>query len=165
MFNREQEVDFILNLLRNKTPQLSLITGPINSGKSILMRHVLKELSQDAKKPTILTLNMRELPFVNVETFINSFKRKACKWYKRILTRFSITSKCFTAEWLKSSPALVDLLEVLAKELPEWSLLHGENIPVPVLYIDKVNLLHDLVINNPEGQKVLKCIYVVRLNH
>ena len=59
MFNREQEVDFILKLLRNKMLQLSLITGPINSGKSILMQHVLKELSQDAKEPTILALNMR----------------------------------------------------------------------------------------------------------
>lgn len=141
-------------------PQLSLITGPINSGKSMLMRYVLEELSQHSKEPTILALNMRELPFVNMETFVNLFKRKACKWYKRVLTRFCIKSKYCTAEWVKSPPALVDLLEALAKEFPEWTLLHGENIPVPILYKDKVNLLRDLVINNPEGQKVVKSIFM-----
>ena len=30
LFNREKEVEFILNVLKNMMPQLSLITGPIN---------------------------------------------------------------------------------------------------------------------------------------
>ena len=160
LFNREREVDFLLNLLRNKTPQLSLITGPTNSGKSMLMRHVMEVLSQDSREPTILPLNMRELPFTNVETFIMAFKRKLCKWYQRILTRFSIQSDYFRAEWEKSPPDLADLLEAMAKELPEWTWLHGFNIPVPILYIDEANLLRDLVINDPGGQKVLKSIFM-----
>ena len=67
LFNRNKEVDFLLNLLKHETPQISLITGLIYSGKSLLMRHVLGQL---AMKPTILSFNMQELPFVDVDTFI-----------------------------------------------------------------------------------------------
>ena len=160
MFNREKEVDFLLNLLRNKTPQLTLITGPINSGKSMLIRHVIEVLSKDVREPAILPLNMRELPFTNVETFIGSFKAKLCKWYNRILTRLSIKSEYFAAEWERSPPDLADLFEAMAKELPEWSWLHGSNIPVPILYIDEANLLRDLVVKDDDGQKVLKSVFM-----
>ena len=55
----------------------------------------------------------------------------------------------------RSPPALANLLEGMARELPEWTWLYGSNILVPILYIDEVNLLRDLVANDPEGQKVL----------
>lgn len=68
-------------------------------------------MSEDSQEPTVLHLNMRELPFVNVDTFISCFKRKLLKCYESILTRFAIKSEYFSAEWAESPPALVDLLE------------------------------------------------------
>ena len=155
LFNREKELDFLLTLLRNKMPQLTLVTGPVNSGKSMLIRHVIQELSQDVKAPTILPLNMRVLPFMNVESFIRSFKAKLCNWYDCILTKSSIQSKYFVAEWERSHPDLAYLFEAMARELPR-----GSNIPVPILYIDEVNLLRDLVVKDDDGRKVLKSIFM-----
>ena len=44
MFNCE-EVKFLFDLLRNETPQLSLVTGPVNSGKSMLVHHIIEKLT------------------------------------------------------------------------------------------------------------------------
>ena len=57
LFNRAKEVEFVSNLLKTNQPQLSLITGPVNSGKSMLLRHVLNELSKGSVVPKILPLN------------------------------------------------------------------------------------------------------------
>ena len=159
LFNREKEVEFILNVLKNKTPQLSLITGPINSGKSVLMRHILEKLSKESVPPTMLTINMRELPFTDVDTFIRSFKVKILRWYKKLLDVFSFQSELFSIEWKKSPPSLIDLLEAMSKELPDWSWLRGSRIPLPVLFIDEANKLRELVAMDPNGQKALETIF------
>ena len=161
LFNRENESDFILKLLRQETPQLSLITGPINSGKSMLMRHVIETLSNDPRRaPTILSFNMRELPFVDIETFVGSFKRNLCKWYEDLISICSIKTKYFDVHWKHNPPSLVNLLEAMAKELKDWTWLRGYQVPTPIFYIDEANLLRDLVTNNVEGQKVLKTIFM-----
>ena len=76
IFNSEREALFLFNLLRNETPQLSLVKGPVNSGKSMLMRHVIKNLTNDSKDTNILQVRMRELPFVSIVTFVTNFKMR-----------------------------------------------------------------------------------------
>ena len=58
IFNHEGDALFLYNLLRNETPQLSLVTGPVNSGKSMLMCHVIQNLTNDSKDINILQVNM-----------------------------------------------------------------------------------------------------------
>ena len=77
-----------------------------------------------------------------------------------ILTKFSIKSEYFIAEWERSPPDLADLFKVMARELPEWSWLHGSSIPIPIQYINKANLLRDLVVKDDDGQKLLKRIFM-----
>jgi len=130
----------------------------------MIMRHVLEELSKESLPPATLTLNMRELPFVDVETFINNFKKKLCGWYETLFNVCrdvcSFESKYFGMKWKQTAPSLVDLLEGMSKALPDWTWFRGYQIPVPILFIDEANLLRELVINNPDGQKILKTIFM-----
>jgi len=125
------------------------------------MCHVLEELSKESLSLATLTLNMCELPFVDVEMFVNRFK-KLCGWYETLLNVCrdvcSFESKYFSMKWKQTAPSLVDLLEGMSKELPDWTWFHGYQIPVPIRFIDKPNLLRELVINNPDGQRILKTI-------
>ena len=82
LFNRANEVEFVTNLLKTNQPQLTLITGPVNSGKSMLICHVLDEPSKEIVPPKILPLNMRELPFLDVESFIESLSKDLSAWYE-----------------------------------------------------------------------------------
>ena len=142
--NREKEMDFVLNILKHCTSQLSLITGPINSGKTMLMRQVIEVLSEDPKRePAILPFNMRELPFVDVNTFVFNFKRMLCKWYGKALQKFQTKSKHFNVEWIFVPPTLVDLLKLISKKLSDRNWLRGYNIPTPILFIDEVNFVED----------------------
>ena len=81
LFNRDKEVKFVTDLLKTNQPQLSLITGPVNSGKTMLLRHVLNELSKEIVAPKILPLNMRELPFLDVDSFVECLSKELSTWY------------------------------------------------------------------------------------
>ena len=78
LFNRANEVEFVTNLLKTSQPQLTLITGPVNLGKLMLIRHVLDELSKEIVPPKIFPLNVQELPFLDIESFIESLSKDLC---------------------------------------------------------------------------------------
>lgn len=60
-FNHTEEIEAIKDLLKSD-PQLSVITGPVNSGKSLLLRRVLQEIQMKEDVP-ILYLNLRNVSF------------------------------------------------------------------------------------------------------
>ena len=55
----------------------------------MLIRHVLDELSKEIVLPKILPLNMRELPFLDVESFIESLSKDLSVWYEELLSFYS----------------------------------------------------------------------------
>ena len=114
IFNREKETKCLTNLLVNKEPQLSLITGPVNSGKSILMNHILDTLPERKPSPKTLSLNMRTLPFLNVDSFIECMNTKLPKWYQEMINAFSIQTDFLKSNWNRSSPNLCDLLKSMS---------------------------------------------------
>ena len=159
LFNRAKEVEFVSNLLKTNQPQLSLITGPVNSGKSMLLRHVLNELSKGSVAPKILPLNMRELPFLDVESFIECLSKELSAWYEELLSSCQVNSKYFKVEWKSRPPTLINLLKAMSKELRDWTWLQGYQIPTPILFIDEANKLRELVKIDPKGQKALETVF------
>ena len=119
------------------------------------MRHVLERVSEESVRLTVLTLNT----FLNVESFIQCLRMKLSGWFERLLASFSIKSRFLEVEWKKNPPTLVDLLEMMSRELPDWSWLQGYDIPVPILFIDEVNKLRELVTIDPNGQKALETVF------
>ena len=60
MFNRMREITRITEVLLS-TPQLSIITGPVNSGKTLLLEKVFDQLPEKSIKPTPLyAFNLRK---------------------------------------------------------------------------------------------------------
>ena len=152
-------MEYLVSSLK-KPPTLSLITGPVNSGKSWVMDQVLQKVYDERVAPYVLSFNMRQLPFLDTQSFVDVFIKKLFKWYEK----FSINLKAsgleieLNVEWNHYPPKLTDLLNTISNSLPSWSLLRGTNIPLPILYIDEANLLRELVIKDVNGQKILKAL-------
>ena len=142
-------------------PGLNLVTGPINSGKSWLMQHVLDDLDQE-KKPAILRFNMRDMLFVSVDTFLANFNITLQDWYEKIaevLKKVKIEVQDLSVQWQESHPKLTDVFKSISEALPNWSILHRMNVPVPILCIDEVNLMRDLARSDPNGHTIIKSIF------
>lgn len=152
---------------------LSLVTGPVNSGKTWLMQHVLQQLGDRKPPPAILALNMRRMPFFNVDSFIKSFNTNLQGWYGKvweILKNVKVQVKTpdgqtdVVLEWKKNPPELTDLFQYISEGLPDWTIWHGKNIPAPILFIDEVNLLRDLAMKDPNGHSIIKSIFTWFVN-
>ena len=172
-FNREKEIKYLMNT-HKKPPSVNLITGPVNSGKSWIMERMMEELCNECKteygeKPHIVDFNMRQLPFVDVDSFVAVFMQNLVSWYQDIAKKLpKVKAEAHALGvgvgveidpgWEKSPPQLVDLLKKILDGLPSWSVLRGSKIPIPILYIDEVNLLRELVAKDINGQKVLKTL-------
>ena len=70
MFNRLKEMDTLYQVLTS-SPKLSVITGPINSGKSKLVDHVATNLYKKTRVP-VHTINLRQGTFNTVESLVDS---------------------------------------------------------------------------------------------
>ncbi len=50
--DREKEIEEITRILRNRPDLITFVYGPINSGKTELIRHVIKILPEKFKRST-----------------------------------------------------------------------------------------------------------------
>ena len=160
-FNRQQEVNAIYGILNNSAPKLTLVTGPTDSGKSLLMNEVMEKIKQGTR-PSVLELNMRDMSFLNVNTFVETFNGSLRGWFDKY---FSLTNvdevgiKDLTIHWKEHPPKLVEVFQRISECLPDWSILRGENIPAPILFIDEANLMRDLERSDENGQEIIKSIF------
>ena len=151
----------LMSSVLSRSPGLNLVTGPINSGKSWFMQRVLDDLDQE-KKPAIVRFNMRDMPFVSVDTFLANFNVTLQGWYEKIaevLKKVKIEVQDLSVQWQESHPKLTDVFQSISEALPNWSILHGMNVPVPILFIDEVNLMRDLARSDPNGHTIIKSIF------
>ena len=64
--------------------QLSVITGPVNSRRLLLIRKVTEDIRKDEKTP-VLYMNLRSLSFNSVNSFIQVFEDKMELWLKQFI--------------------------------------------------------------------------------
>ena len=165
MFNRCREIETLRNILKS-TPQLTIITGPVNSGKSLLLEKVTRELAgKIGRRTPVLPLNLRSGTFHSVQSLVNSLSLEMNTWLKEILRSIeSITLASSITLQLKdeilsngSSIAQLDnLLKGVAKKLPPHTML-GRN-QIPILFIDEANRLRTLL-RDKHGQTALESLF------
>jgi len=113
--------------------------------------------------PAILRFNMRQYPFIDVDTFIESFHVELGIWMskmKTVLESFSIkVNEDITLHWKDEPKQLVDVFKSISQALPGWTILHGKNIPVPILFVDEVNLMRELAKKDANSQSVIKSVF------
>ena len=64
-----------------------------------------------------------------------------------------------TVDWKQVPPDLISVFNGISVGLPDWSVWHGEKIPMPVLFIGEVNLLRELMIKDPNGRSIIQSIF------
>jgi AAA+ ATPase superfamily predicted ATPase len=153
-FNREREIKALTTMLKME-PQLSIISGPVNSGKTSLILKILKDISKDNKRP-VLHIDLRERSFDTVDSLAYSLNDEMASW----LHRFNSVSKTLNLNasayifTLKTSfeskekeklpiDRLNNLFESMSKQLPPHSWWSGTQSPI--LFIDEASRLNALL--------------------
>lgn len=166
-YNRTRELAALRQMLERK-PQVSVISGPINSGKTTLILHLLEEMSKSKIEPRpILHLDLRERSFSSVDELETSLESAMASWADLCRNIFNTTevglkaagaSFNFKRDPLKRTPVerLNDLFSLISNQLPAYSLLYGKQMPI--LFIDEANKLKALM-KEEDGPKALSNLF------
>lgn len=149
--NRERELKDIMKILEVEPSLITFIYGPINSGKTTMISHLIDQLPEEY---VVFYINLRGRFISDYRDFIRVlFKIETEKKYKEILKTISE----ITAETLKFSgiPVAESVMNALFKEksyedvfefLEEYFTTIAKN-KRPVLIIDELQVVGDLKIN------------------
>ena len=119
-------------------PKLSVVTGPVNSGKSKLIEYVIARVSADnPNRVPIHVENLRQGTYNSVQSLVESLSSDMKSWVKKIkenVEGVSVSEVTFhlTSHLTKGTPLdrLNYLLKCIAKELPSYSVLRGKQMPI-----------------------------------
>jgi AAA+ ATPase superfamily predicted ATPase len=149
--NRERERKEVMKILEAEPSLITFIYGPINSGKTTLVSHLIDQLPEEY---VVFYINLRGRFISDYRDFIKVlFKIEKEKNYKEVLKTISEIS----AETLKFSgiPVAESVMNALFKEksyedifefLEEYFTTIAKN-KRPVLIIDELQVVGDLKIN------------------
>ena len=152
------------------TPQLSTITGPVNSGKTLLLEKVFDQLPEKSTKPTpVYAINLRKGSFYSVQSLVLSLYSGMNSWMKTIAQNAELSLNAAGLK-LQFKPLsnhnpideLNHLLEKVANLLPSITLLRGSQLPV--LYIDEANRLRT-ILRDKDGQAALETLFEWLIMH
>ena len=158
-FNRKKEIGLCVGLL-NSRPTISVFTGPPDSGKTALLRHVL---DQQGKDRPILSIDMREKSFSDVPTFLASMEKSLEPWcnsMKKLLN--SAVVKIPYAEFdlatiysagMTPKEKLETLFTFIRENTPNFRVWSGRKFPI--FFIDEANKMANLT-KSEGGPEVLK---------
>lgn len=142
-YNRHDEVSKLTARLEG-APQMSLILGPFNSGKSALVRHVLEQKRDDEGNPLFdaLCFNLRGVNMADEDEMMRKFAKKIFfgSW------KDGVWAQLMGDDFFHfgNSNDLTVILNKMADRFPTWK---GPN-PPPLLLIENVDDLQILSTQN-----------------
>jgi hypothetical protein len=153
-FNREREIKALTTMLK-MMPQLSVISGPVNSGKTSLILKILRDISENNNRP-VLHIDLRERSFNTVDSFASSLDREMSSWVDRfgeVARRLKLDTSGYGFN-LQASLAdkksdllpidrLNNIFEAMSKQLPPHSWWSGTQSPI--LFIDEASRMRTLL--------------------
>ena len=80
MFNRTRELDALSTTLKD-VPQFSIISGPVNSGKSTLLGKVMKRAKEE-NDPLIVHIDLHTKTFRDTGSFASAMIEELGSWHK-----------------------------------------------------------------------------------
>ncbi|CAB3289896.1 AAA ATPase [Methanocaldococcus lauensis] len=120
-FNREKEINEILLILEGEPNFIYFVYGPINSGKSTLIREIIAN-KLDKSKYIPFFIDFRTRNIVNVDNFIECL--------------FEVDEKSKVDDFREYAKSLADLLIKGSEELTNYYL--GMPIKIPKPFFDKI---------------------------
>ena len=149
LFNRSKELDNLCGTLKVK-PTFSIVSAPVNSGKSTLLVEVMHQLRKQSRTPSIVNLNLKSLTFRDVASFCSVIMKDLGSWLTASIPILKGSVKAqgsydgfasgeiaiegMTDSSSESIMGFSKELNIISKSLPEWSWLTGTDIPRPILY-------------------------------
>ena len=161
MFNRSREIERLSKLLLSP-PKLSVVTGPVNSGKSKLLDFVIARLERCNGRIPVHSVNLRQGTYNSVESLVvESLSSDVRTWVdaiKESVSEVSMSQVRVKVNLNKGTPLdrLNYLLQSIARELPAYSILRGKR--PPVFFIDEANRLRSLLCDK-DGQAALESLF------
>ena len=133
-------------------PSLHVLTGPVNSGKSLIIKKLTNHLKSQHVPVTVI--NLRKISFNSVHTLVDTLKDATNSWldqFKEVAQHFQLDAKVYRfevkvkIEGPSSHPIrrLNELLSKFEEKLPHFTFWHGRKIPVFI--IDEANELRALL--------------------
>ena len=97
-------------------------------------------------------------------SFLNCFNEELQTWYDKVWKllekiRMMFNAPNLTVDWKQVPPDLISVFNGISVGLPDWSVWHGEKITTSVLFIGEVNLLRELMIQDPNGRSIIQSIF------
>ena len=159
-FNRSREMR-LLSVRMKTVPSMNVLTGPADSGKSLILRKLVEELK--ATNVPVVEINMRSVSFNSVDTLVLTLQNKFNPWldqFKDFASHFKLDAGAYGFNLAismegKSKPPIAklnDLLGVFDGKLPPCTFWHGTK--APVFIIDEANELNKLT-EQPDGHDAL----------
>ena len=131
-------------------PGLHVLTGPVNSGKSL----VVKKLSQsfEAAHVPVMSINLREISCNSVDSFVFTLQKATNSWldkFTEAAEHFKLDTEAYgfkikiELQQSRYSSPLTRLGQLLIEKLPPYTFWWGSK--PPVLIIDKGNELRAML--------------------
>ena len=80
-------------------PCLHILTGPVNSGKSLILKKLKNHLK--AQHVPVTDINLREISFSSVDTLVDTLKEATNSWleqFKEAAQHFKLDAKAYGFE-------------------------------------------------------------------
>ena len=150
--NREKETKEIMAILDSEPSLITFVYGPINSGKTTLITHLIEELPDEY---VIFYVNLRGKFISNYDDFVRALFKldREKKEYKEILKTISeVSSKSLKFTGIPVTECVMDLFfrektyEDVFEFLEDYFTEIAEN-KIPVLIVDELQKIGDVRIN------------------
>jgi len=158
-FNRSKEMDLLFTGIIEGNPNFNIITGPVNSGKSMLLSVLTK--TPVAQHIPVLTINLHSISFNSMDTLVSILEKEGSSWMKQFrnaVKHFQLDAigYSFQLSRIPKVESLIirlnNLLHLFEVKLPSHTFWHGAR--APVVMVDKVNELAALTTDDT-GDKAL----------
>ncbi|ACX72201.1 ATPase [Methanocaldococcus vulcanius M7] len=170
-FNREKEINEILRILNREPDDIYFIYGPLNSGKTTLINHIINnELKKCSKKYAVFYVNFREYDISSMDNFVealfeideNSKEKKIKSYIESFTTGVNDIINLYYG--IKVPEPILDKLfgekergRLVFKFIRDLFMsLHKKGIQ-PVFILDELQMIKDIVMNG--GKPLLKSLF------
>ncbi len=157
-YNCEKEIRDLLNMIRQEPNLITFIYGPINSGKTVLMYHLVDEvLPRQEERYATFYINLRQYFVMSQESFIrvlfnlseedifSRVKEMISKGISFVLNYHGIPIRESLLEKLLKRKEINDVFEFLKNFFIK---LKRNNIK-PIIIFDELQVIKDIKINEP----------------
>ncbi len=157
-YNREKEINDLLGMIRQEPNLITFIYGPINSGKTVLMYHLVENvLPKQEERYATFYINLRQYFVTSQESFIrvlfnlseedifSRVKEMISKGISFVLNYHGIPIRESLLEKLLKRKEINDAFEFLKN----FFLKLKRNDIKPILIFDELQVIKDIKINEP----------------